>query len=312
MTPRHCTDCNAVETAEHSLQACVACKRVVYCNRSCQKAHWVVHKPACRAAVAQGDKPTVNEHEREGEDIRDRTDVRDEDGNRVLGGVTYPAGTYIEWFKMPTPESPNGCQNTIRFTKSMSVWVASLSDKDSELFEKQIVEGCKCGLEPLEIFQQVAQQKGLTPADEERANDPGAYEKVLPVLAARHKAFQIKEVEMNKRAGSRFVRLNEEGDVVMIDVNNEEFVASADAVHVLRFVGDENRTELVFFDSDDIANMKYLRDDEKLMYRSMLARVVFEQRYPGKTVVRAGDSQASVEAEKNAQQESSGNDTYTK
>jgi ketosteroid isomerase-like protein len=96
----------------------------------------------------------------------------------------------------------------------------------------------------------------------------------------------------------------------MIEVNNEEFVASADSVHVLKCVGDEDRTELVFFDSDDFANKKYLRDDEKLMYRSMLARVVIEQRYPGKTVVRAGDSQAAVEAEKNAQQ--SGNDMYTK
>ena len=148
----------------------------------------------------------------------------------------------------------------------------------------------------------------MTPADEERANDPGAYEKALPILATRYKASQIKEVDISKRTGSKFVRLNDEGDVVMIDVNNEEFVASADAVHVFKFVGDEERTELVFFDSDDIAHMKYLRDDEKTMYRSMLTRVVIEQRYPGKTVVRASDSKAAEEALKNAQQESSGND----
>lgn len=124
----------------------------------------------------------------------------------------------------------------------------------------------------------------MAPADEERANEPGAYEKALPILAARYKAFQIKEVDVSKRTGSKFVRLNEKGDVFMIDDNNEEFVASANAVHVFKFVGDEERTELVFFDSDDIANMKYLRDDEKMMYRSMLTRVVIEQRYPGKCV----------------------------
>lgn len=66
--------------------------------------------------------------------------------------MTYPAGTYIDWFEMPSPQSPNGSQNMIRFTKSMSVWVASLSDDDSKLLEKQIVEGCRCGLGPLAIF----------------------------------------------------------------------------------------------------------------------------------------------------------------
>ena len=310
MVSRHCanSECNAIETAEQPLKACAACKRVAYCNRACQKVHWVFHKPTCRAAVIKDQSPDQHEHEQEGEDISDRTDFRDEDGNRVLGGVTYPAGTYIEWFEMPSPKSPNGCQNMIRFTKSMSVWVASLSDDDSKLFEQQIVEGCKCGLEPLEIFQQIAQQKGLTPADEERFHDPGAYEKALPILAARYKAFRTKEVDIAKRAGSKFVRLNEEGNVVLIDVNNEEFVASADAVHVLTFVDDDERTELVFLDSDDIANMKFLRDDEKKMYRSMLSRVIVEQRYPGTTVVPMSDSKAAGEAKKNAQQTSSKND----
>lgn len=54
--------------------------------------------------------------------------------------------------------------------------------------------------------------------------------------------------------------------------------------------------------------MKYLRDDEKKMYRSMLSRVIVEQRYPGTTVVPIGDSKAAVEAKKNAEQKSSGND----
>ena len=100
--------------------------------------------------------------------------------------------------------------------------------------------------------------------------------------------------------------------MVLIDVNNEEFVASADAVHVLTFVDDDERTELVFLDSDDIANMKFLRDDEKKMYRSMLSRVIVEQRYPGTSVVPMSDSKAAGEAKKNAQQTSSKNDMRIK
>ena len=86
MISRHCSasECNAAETAEHPLQTCTGCKRVAYCNRKCQKLHWKPHKPVCLAAVAQYQKPEEPEHEREGEDISDRTDLRDENGNRVL------------------------------------------------------------------------------------------------------------------------------------------------------------------------------------------------------------------------------------
>jgi hypothetical protein len=306
MTSRHCSFRNTLATAEHPLKVCGACKKVAYCDAACQKNHWPIHKPACRAAVKKDQDSYEDSNETEAKRDRDnivaRTDFINKDGNRVLGGTIYPAGTYFEWFEMPTPESPDGSHNTIQFTKPIAVWVSGLSDDKSELFEAQIVEGCKAGLDPLEIFHQVALEKGMTPADEQRANYPDAYEKALPILAARYNASRAKEVDINKRHGSKFMRRNEGGDVVLLDANNEEFVVSADAVHVLKFSGNEERTEVVFFDSDDITDMKHLCDDEKKTYRSMLARVVMEQRYPGKTVVPESEMKATAEAEMDVEQ----------
>lgn len=262
MTSRYCSACSATETAEHSLQICPACKRVAYCNKACQKLHWIVHKPVCRTITTRVQQPGAHKHARESESIKD------ENGNRVLDGVTYPLGTYIEWFEMPTTESPDGRTNTIFLTKSMAVFVSNLSDEETEMFEVQMVEGCKSGLEPLEIFQQIEQQHELTAADQEHDNDPNAYEKALPILAARYEALRTKEVDTSKRDGSKFVRTNKDGDVILLDANNEESVASADAVLVLKVAGSEERTELVFFDSVDIASIKHLRVDEKKMYRS--------------------------------------------
>jgi hypothetical protein len=308
MTSRHCATCNAIESVEHSLKTCGRCKRVAYCDHDCQKLHWVVHKAACRAAVAQDQKPDNHKREPEREDTRTQTDFQHENGNRVRGGITYPAGTYIDWFEMPTTKKPDGSSNIIHFTKSMAVWVAGLSDDEAEVFEAQIVEGCKSGFTAVEIFQQVAEEKGLTRADQELANKPGAYEKALPILAARYNASRAKEVHISKRDGSKFVRRNDQGDVVLLDANNEEFVASDDAVYVLKFADDEERTEVVFFDSDDIANMKHLRGDEKQMYRNMFARVTVEQRHPGLTVTRVGDIQVAAETETGAEQKASKGD----
>lgn len=304
MASRHCSICNAAETVEHSLKQCASCKRVAYCNRDCQKLHWVVHKHACLAAVAQGQKPNEHEPKPEPENIRTRTDNRNEDGSRVLDGITYPAGTYIEYFEMTTPESPDGFTHMIHFTEPMVVFVVDLSDDEAEVFEGQIVEGCKSGSKPFEIFPQIAQEKDLTPTDKKRANNPDEYVKALPTLAARYNASRAKEVPISKRAGSKFVRLNSQGDVVMLDVNNEEFVVSADAIHVLKFEGDEERAEVVFFDSDDIANMKHLRGDEKQTYRNMFARVAIEQRYPGMTVADASEMKVAGEAEIDAEKTS--------
>jgi len=306
MTSRHCSFCNTTGSTESPLKVCGACKRVAYCGSTCQKNHWSTHKPVCRAAIEKDqdsyEESNETEATRGGKDIVARTDYINKDGNRVLGGTVYPAGTYFEWFEMPTSEFPDGSHNTIHFTKPMAVWVSGLSDDESELFEAQIVEGCKAGLDPLEIFHQVALEKGMTPADEQRANYPDAYEKALSILAARYHASRAKEVDVSKRHGSKFVRRNEDGDVVLLDANNKEFLVSADAVHVLKFAGSEGRTEVVFFDSDDIADMKHLRDDEKKTYRSLFARAAIEQRFPGMTVVPESEMEANAEAEMDVEQ----------
>jgi ankyrin repeat protein len=45
---RRCAHCDT--TTSEKLQKCSACRRVYYCNRECQVAHWKRHKPACKSA----------------------------------------------------------------------------------------------------------------------------------------------------------------------------------------------------------------------------------------------------------------------
>jgi hypothetical protein len=46
---RRCEQCD--KTTSEKLQKCSACRKVYYCNRECQVAHWKHHKPVCDAAV---------------------------------------------------------------------------------------------------------------------------------------------------------------------------------------------------------------------------------------------------------------------
>ena len=43
-----CVQCSAFGCPNR----CSRCKQVWYCSRECQKAHWKVHKPDCRACPA--------------------------------------------------------------------------------------------------------------------------------------------------------------------------------------------------------------------------------------------------------------------
>jgi DNA helicase IV len=61
-----------------------------------------------------------------------------------------------------------------------------------------------------------------------------------------------------------FMRYNEQGDVVLRDENHQEFVLSADKC---AFVEVEGHEEIVKFGKDVIANMKYMNDKEKKVYR---------------------------------------------
>lgn len=46
---RQCDNCNNSITA--SIRLCSGCKKVCYCNRDCQKAHWKDHKKTCSYVV---------------------------------------------------------------------------------------------------------------------------------------------------------------------------------------------------------------------------------------------------------------------
>jgi hypothetical protein len=42
---RQCHNCDKV--IQGSIRVCSSCKKVCYCNRECQKAHWKKHKKSC-------------------------------------------------------------------------------------------------------------------------------------------------------------------------------------------------------------------------------------------------------------------------
>ena len=48
-TANHCSACGTVETSKHRLTTCQKCHATQYCNRKCEKEHWVGgHKKECK------------------------------------------------------------------------------------------------------------------------------------------------------------------------------------------------------------------------------------------------------------------------
>lgn len=47
LLPRCCATCNTREEKRGDYQCCARCRRVAYCSRKCQKAHWKIHKQTC-------------------------------------------------------------------------------------------------------------------------------------------------------------------------------------------------------------------------------------------------------------------------
>jgi hypothetical protein len=88
----------------------------------------------------------------------------------------------------------------------------------------------------------------------------------VKTLAARCKAARAPDQNQGNSAqrAAMFMRYNEQGDVVLRDENHQEFVLSADEC---AFVEVEGHEEIVKFGKDVIANMKYMNDKEKKVYR---------------------------------------------
>ena len=58
MTARQCAWCLSFGR-EATLQQCTGCSKTYYCNRACQKAHWILHKTRCTARKPGDDNCTT-------------------------------------------------------------------------------------------------------------------------------------------------------------------------------------------------------------------------------------------------------------
>ncbi|KPI41932.1 uncharacterized protein AB675_5682 [Cyphellophora attinorum] len=61
---RECGKCGVLHHHVEKLSACSACKKILYCGKDCQRAHWKVHKKHCASFAAAPPPPTMAEIER--------------------------------------------------------------------------------------------------------------------------------------------------------------------------------------------------------------------------------------------------------
>lgn len=298
MADRHCETCNAAPTAEKPLSQCGGCKRVAYCNRACQKAHWKTHKPACLAAVAADNEPDDYE-----DDLINAPDgFKDGQDNVVVGGRTYAPGTYLQYFVLPSPEYPNGHNELITLGPRAIIWLASLSEIERENYERAIINAARSST-PMQQdeFEPVATGQEPRGAGElENDINPTKFAEALKTLAARYHAARAPNPLSKKRQAAVYVRHNEQGDVIMRNDDDEEFVLPADGFQIWESAPSadfpEGFQEVLRFGADIIADMKYVTDEEKKWYKEKMGKAAIQQRFAGK-------SRAQKTAEKKHEQE---------
>lgn len=275
MTTRTCDACNTVPTTERHLMLCGACKNASYCNRACQKAHWKAHKPMCLTISKQNTK--INNHE-------DETTVdgfKDEHGNVVVAGKIHPPGTYIDYLMPPSPGYPRGRHDTIILEPKMVIWFANLSEGEKDNFERKMVDGLKSGALTKDVFDQIARKRDVEGAGKvDETVDPTEYEKALQTLASRYRAARVEDDNSDRSRFGLIAGTNERGDLIMRDAEGEEYIHPADSYRVVEIEGER---EMVRFGAEIIANMKYMSDGEKKVYKQVIAREAIEERYAGKT-----------------------------
>jgi hypothetical protein len=90
-----CSNPNCTETAKSK---CSACSTVAYCGQDCQKAHWTLHKKACKAARTGG-------KEKENIEVATRKNVVSANPNPFpVGSVLYKLQeSKIETKSLPEP-----------------------------------------------------------------------------------------------------------------------------------------------------------------------------------------------------------------
>lgn len=254
----------------------------------------------CHAAAMKDNEPDDYEDSDEDEkETRENNEgSKDEHDNLILDGATHPAGTYIEWFIMPTADRPEGLSKVCTFNKTMVMCFPTVFNEESELFKRQMVEGSKAGPDAMDVFYQIVKQTEIDlGACTRHANDPDACDDALQILACRYHAAKPQGIDNTLQDTGRFRSVNEQGDVILLDSNDKEVVVPADWMQVLELEGEGNDPDMIFFDSAAITNMRYLRPDEKEMYKKMLARKAFEQEYPGKTMAEIAVERKKLRAQ---------------
>ena len=73
---RTCSNCGVKGNPMVPLKACTGCKQAYYCGRPCQRAHWSLHKKACREAQARAEK---QQKQKQQEKLDKRADVGEKD-----------------------------------------------------------------------------------------------------------------------------------------------------------------------------------------------------------------------------------------
>jgi hypothetical protein len=152
MTPRTCAACNVTATSETPLKSC-PCKQVSHCDRICQGRHWKTHKLTCIAAAKT--KTKVDEDQDDNTILDASKGLKDGHGNIVFDGVKFPTGTFVDYFVLPTSDSPNAHYEAVILDPEMTIWLANLPEEERHKFEKEMVDGDKCGASNREVFDKI-------------------------------------------------------------------------------------------------------------------------------------------------------------
>lgn len=285
MAPSSCASCGAAATPQHPLKACHPCRKVAYCDRTCQKAHWKIHKPDC---------------------LELRKGWKDEDGNIIAHGEVHPPGTYVEYFEPPnpeTPEFPDGHHRLVFLGPDTVMQLASRGEEVRREYEKDVIKRMKAGVWKEEDYLAEIEEKKKKKQEKKKSGESGAekadatpieYQNLLATLTAKYKADQQEAKQKHPKCDGKttieLVRIDEEKNLIIRNLEGVESMLPADGyvIHTLAPSADfpKGFEEMIPFSTEIIDQMKDLEDEEKQKYKEFLAKKALAKRYAGMTAAQ--------------------------